>query len=105
VGLYELLERVAPAPVVTLNHAVAVAMVHGPQAGLDMLAPLEHDERVARLHRLPAIRGHLLEQLGDREAALACYRRAARLTLSVPEQNYLQQRADHIEDVLFTSEH
>jgi RNA polymerase sigma factor (sigma-70 family) len=105
VGLYELLERVAPGPVLTLNHAVAVAMVNGPQAALDMLAPLEHDARLARLHRLPAIRGHLLEQLGDREAALACYRRAARLTLSVPEQNYLQQRADRIEDVLFTSEH
>ncbi len=105
IGLYDLLDRVAPSPVVTLNRAVAVAMVHGPQAGLDVLAPLEHDERIARQHRLPAIRGHLLEQLGDRDAALACYRRAAQLTLSVPEQNYLQQRADHLEGSMFTSGH
>ena len=105
VELYELLDAIAPSPVVTLNRAVAVAMVHGPQAGLDLLAPLEQDERIARLHRLAAIRGHLLEQLGDLPGALACYRRAARLTLSVPEQNYLQQRADHIDGLSFISGH
>ena len=55
-GLYELLERIEDNPVVVLNHAVAAAMVHGPQAGLDMLSRLEHDSRMNRTHRLDAVR-------------------------------------------------
>ena len=105
VGLYQLLTSVAPSPVVTLNHAVAVAMLQGPQAGLAMLAPLDAEDRLARAHRLPAIRAHLLEQLGDRTAAVASYRRAAQLTTSIPEQNYLQDRADRLERLMFTSTH
>jgi RNA polymerase sigma factor (sigma-70 family) len=105
VGLYQVLTKIAPSPVVTLNHAVAVAMLHGPQPGLAMLAALDADQRVARQHRLPAIRAHLLEQLGDRAAAVASYRRAAQLTTSIPEQNYLQDRADRLERLMFTSTH
>ncbi len=80
VGLYELLARLAPNPMVTLNHAVAVAMVHGPQAGLELLASLDTDERVAGHHRVAAVRAHLLELAGDRDAARDSYRaaRAAR---------------------------
>jgi predicted RNA polymerase sigma factor len=92
-GLYRLLERVAPNPVVTLNHAVAVAMVHGPRAGLDMLATLDGDERLAGHHRLDAVRAHLLELAGDREAAAAGFRTAARRTTSLPERRYLEARA------------
>ena len=68
-ALYELLERVAPNPMVTLNHAVAVAMVHGPRAGLDLLAALDGDDRLAGHHRLDAVRAHLLEMAGDAAAA------------------------------------
>ena len=91
--LYELLERVAPNPMVTLNHAVAVAMARGPQAGLDLLSRLESDDRMARHHRLAAVRAHLLELLGDEAGALESYRAAARRTTSLPEKRYLEERA------------
>jgi len=55
-ALYQLLERISPGPMVTLNRAVAVAMVHGPQAGLDLLTTLQADERLAGHHRLDAVR-------------------------------------------------
>ncbi|MBA3472320.1 MAG: RNA polymerase sigma factor [Rubrobacter sp.] len=93
VALYRLLEDLAPNPVVTLNHAVAVAMVHGPQAGLALLEPLDSDDRLSGHHRLHAVRAHLLEMAGDHEGAQLCYRTAARLTTSLPEQHYLQGRA------------
>jgi predicted RNA polymerase sigma factor len=93
VALYELLERISPNPMVTLNHAVAVAMVRGPQAGLDLLRPLEDDERVAGHHRLDAVSAHLLELAGDHAAARERYRTAARRTTSSPEQRYLEARA------------
>jgi predicted RNA polymerase sigma factor len=93
VALYELLERISPNPIVTLNHAVAVAMVSGPQAGLDLLAPLDADGRMAGHHRLAAVRAHLQEMAGDHAAARAGYRTAARGTTSVPEQRYLTARA------------
>jgi RNA polymerase sigma factor (sigma-70 family) len=92
-ALYQLLERVSPNPMVTLNHAVAVAMVNGPQAGLDLLATLEADDRMAAHHRLDAVRAHLLEMAGDHDAARAGYRTAARRTTSLPEQRYLEARA------------
>jgi RNA polymerase sigma factor (sigma-70 family) len=91
--LYELLERLAPGPVVTLNHAVAVAMVRGPRAGLDLLATLDDDGRLAGHHRLDAVRAHLLELAGDPAAAREHYRAAARRTTSLPEQRYLDGRA------------
>ena len=97
-GLYELLERVAPNPMVTLNRAVAVAMVHGPQAGLDLLATLGEDERMARHHRLEAVRAHLLEMAGNTAAARDAYRSAARRTTSLPEQRYLEERAARLNE-------
>jgi predicted RNA polymerase sigma factor len=92
-ALYDLLERMSPNPMVTLNRAVAVAMVHGPRAGLDALASLDGDERMARHHRLDAVRAHLLEMAGDNAAARSSYRSAARGTTSLPEQRYLEERA------------
>jgi predicted RNA polymerase sigma factor len=91
--LYEMLERVAPSPVVTLNHAVALAMVHGPDAGLRMVEPLTAGRELRRSHRLPAVRGHLLERAGRSAEARAAYAEAARLATSIPEQRYLSQRA------------
>jgi RNA polymerase sigma factor (sigma-70 family) len=93
VALYELLERLSPNPMVTLNHAVAVAMVQGPQAGLDLLATLDADDRIAEHHRLDAVRAHLLEMAGDLTAARSGYRTAARRTTSLPERRYLEGRA------------
>jgi len=95
--LYELLERLAPSPVVTLNHAVALAMVRGPLAGLDLLATLDDDGRLAGHHRLDAVRAHLLELAGDPTAARERYRAAARRTTSLPEQRYLEGRAARLD--------
>jgi RNA polymerase sigma factor (sigma-70 family) len=92
-ALYNVLQEVSPGPVVTLNRAVAVAMVDGPRAGLALLGTLDADERMAHTHRLDAVRGALLELAGDVEAARESYRRAARKTASVPEQRYLALRA------------
>jgi predicted RNA polymerase sigma factor len=96
-ALYEVLERVSPGPVVTLNRAVALAEVHGPRSGLELLATLDGDERMARNHRLESVRAHLLERADDLQAARAAFRRAARMTASLPEQRYLTSRADRLE--------
>jgi RNA polymerase sigma factor (sigma-70 family) len=90
-ALYAILERLTGNPMVTLNLAVAAAMVEGPATGLRLLERL--DERLAGHHRLDAVRAHLSEQLGDTDAALAHYRAAARRTLSIPERNYLLMKA------------
>ncbi|WP_117208411.1 RNA polymerase sigma factor [Allorhizocola rhizosphaerae] len=95
-GLYELLERFAPGPVTTLNKAVALAMVHGPRAGLRLLSTLEGDKQLAAQHRLEAVRGHLLEMAGDNEAARAALLGAARRTTSAAEQRYLQRKAQRL---------
>jgi predicted RNA polymerase sigma factor len=92
-ALYEVLERVSPGPVVTLNRAVAVAMVHGPRAGLALLGTLDGDDRMARSHRLAAVRGHLLELAGDVDAARESYRTASGMTASLPERRYLAIQA------------
>ena len=92
-ALYEVLEQVSPSPIVTLNRAVAVGMVHGPRAGLAVLGSLDGDARMAQTHRLDAVRGHLLELAGDEAGARESYLRAARMTASVPEQRYLTLRA------------
>jgi len=96
--LYDLLAEIAPNPMVTLNQAVAVAMVRGPQAGLDVLDALDADDRLAGHHRLDAVRAHLLEMAGDLVAARASYRTAARRTTSVPEQRYLESKAARLSD-------
>jgi RNA polymerase sigma factor (sigma-70 family) len=92
-ALYELLGKVAPGPMVTLNRIVALAMVRGPRAGLEALTTAEGDPALAGHHRVDAVRAHLLEEAGDREGAVAAYRRAARRTLSIPERRYLEARA------------
>lgn len=91
--LYDLLEQAAPNPMTALNRAVAVAMVQGPAAGLDLLTELAADRRLANHHRLPATRAHLLDLLGDHPAAATAYREAARRTSSIPERRHLTERA------------
>jgi RNA polymerase sigma factor (sigma-70 family) len=93
VGLYRLLGQVAPNPMVTLNSAVAVAMVHGPDAGLALLDGLTE---LADHHRLAAVRAHLLEMAGAPAEAREAYRLAARRTTSLPERRYLEARAARV---------
>lgn len=97
-ALYELLQRVAPSPVVTLNHAISVAMVHGPAAGLKRLEALDGDERLSSHYRLDAVRAHLFERLGEFDRAVQHYRAAAAGTASIPEQNYLMTQAARLEE-------
>ncbi|MGW7824097.1 RNA polymerase sigma factor [Streptomyces puniciscabiei] len=92
-ALYDVLTQVAPGPMVTLSRAVALAMVHGPMAGLALLGTLDADERMAHTHRLEAVRAHLLEQAGDMVAARQSYLRAARMAARGPEQRYLTLQA------------
>ena len=92
-AIYDVLTQVASGPMVTLSRAVAVAMVHGPTAGLALLGTLDAADRAAQGHRLDAVRAHLLEQAGDLDSARAAYLRAARATASQPEQRYLHRKA------------
>jgi RNA polymerase sigma factor (sigma-70 family) len=92
-ALYELLKRVGPSPMVTLNHAIAAAMVHGPAKGIELLRALDSDPRIAGHYRLDAVRAHLFEKMGDHEAAIKHYRIAAARTTSMPERNYLITQA------------
>lgn len=92
-ALYELLRRVSPGPIVTLNHAIAAGMVHGPAYSLQLLRALDTDPRLASHYRLAAVRAHLLEKMGDYEAAIEHYRLAAFGTTSIPERDYLITQA------------
>jgi RNA polymerase sigma factor (sigma-70 family) len=97
-GLYVLLETVAPGPMVTLNRIVAFAMVHGPRAGLEQLATAEAEPGLVGHHRVIAVRAHLLQMAGDASATAAAdqYRVAASRTLSIPERRYLERRAEDL---------
>jgi RNA polymerase sigma factor (sigma-70 family) len=95
-ALYGLLEKLSGNPMVTLNRAIAAAMVDGPEAGLAMLEPL--DEPLAGHYRLDAVRGHLHEMRGDGETAADHFRAAARRTTSLPERDYLTLKAAAISD-------
>jgi RNA polymerase sigma factor (sigma-70 family) len=90
--LYKLLDRMAPNPMVTLNRAIATAMVHGAAEGIALLDTLAGDKRVAGHYRLSAVRAHLLDMAGEHDEAREHYRRAAKLTLSIPEREYLLRK-------------
>ncbi|MFJ6455650.1 RNA polymerase sigma factor [Paenarthrobacter sp. NPDC091669] len=95
-ALYTVLDAVAPSPVVTLNRAVAVAMVHGPVAGLELLVGL--DAALGRTHRLDAVRGHLLEMAGSYAEARAAYLAAAKKTGNLPERKYLMGKVARLDE-------
>jgi len=96
VALYELLLQTSDNPMVALNHAVAVAMARGSQAGLDLLDELRADKRIAQDHRFHAVRAHLLEMAGDRMAARDAYLGAAQRATNLPQQRHLHSRAARI---------
>ena len=91
--LYDLLERFGGNPVVTLNRAVAVGEVHGPQAGLAAIHGLDEELRHGDRHRLHAVRGHLLVMSGDERAAAHAYARAACEATTPAERRHLAERA------------
>ncbi|WP_369183408.1 RNA polymerase sigma factor [Streptomyces sp. Y1] len=95
-ALYLILERIAPNPMVTLNRAIALAEVAGPDAGLALLAALDGDARMAGHHRLLSVRAHLLERTGDTAGAYEHYLRAAKATASLAERRHLEARAGRV---------
>lgn len=97
-ALYGVLMRMSDNPMAVMNHAIAAAMVHGPTKGLELLAPLEKDERLRGNHRLEAVRAHLLERAGERARAVELYQAAAAKTNSIPERNYLMLKAAKLRD-------
>jgi RNA polymerase sigma factor (sigma-70 family) len=97
-ALYEPLKRMSDNPMVTLNYAIAAAMVHGTRKGLELLDELDGDGRLAGNHRLNAVRAHLLEMAGDQQAAIAHYQAAAGRTASEPERNYLLTQAARLRE-------
>jgi RNA polymerase sigma factor (sigma-70 family) len=96
-ALYGMLELMSSNPMVSLNRAIAAAMVEGPAVGLDLLAALDADPRIAGHYRLDAVRGHLYEKSGSTERAVAHYRAAAERTASIPERNYLLTKAARLD--------
>jgi RNA polymerase sigma factor (sigma-70 family) len=97
-ALYEVLLSLSENPMVALNHAVAVAMVDGPVAGLELVDKLAADSRIGEDHRWHAVRAHLLELAGDRAGAVRCYEEAAARATSLPQQRYLNGRAAAVRD-------
>jgi predicted RNA polymerase sigma factor len=92
-ALYDVLAALAPGPMVALNRTVAIAMVRGPAAALAELDDAAADPVLKGHHRVDAVRAHLLDELGDRDAAREYYLRAAQRTRSLPERRYLLARA------------
>jgi RNA polymerase sigma factor (sigma-70 family) len=92
-GLYYVLSQVAPSPVIELNHAVAVAMAFGPQAGLELVDDLTEESSLAKYHLLPSVRGDLLSKLGRHAEARVEFEKAAALTQNVREREVLLGRA------------
>jgi RNA polymerase sigma factor (sigma-70 family) len=93
VSLYDELAQLIPSPVVELNRAVAVAMAHGPQAGLEIVDELSSEPSLRRYHFLPTVRGDLLAKLGRTGEARAEFERAASLTRNARERELLLERA------------
>jgi RNA polymerase sigma factor (sigma-70 family) len=93
VALYEALGRLAPSPVVDLNHAVAVAMAFGPETGLELVDELRSEPSLKGYHLLPSVRGDLLHKLGRFDEARAEFERAASMTQNERERRLLAERA------------
>ncbi len=96
VGLYDLLEQVQPSPIVSLNRAVAIAMVEGPQPGLRLIDSLAASGDLDGYHLLHAARADLLRRLGANAEAAASYAKALELVTNQSERRYLERRLDEV---------
>lgn len=96
-ALYDLLTQIRPSPMLSVSRAVAVARVHGARAGLTALNIADQSPQLAHSHRVVAVKGHLLKELGDPDGAATAFRHAAKLTRSQPEKRYLLAQLAQIE--------
>jgi len=92
VGLYDVLQRATPSPVVALNRAVAVAMRDGPAAGLALIDAILAGGDLADYHLAHAARADLCRRLGRTDDARASYARALALARQAPERRFLERR-------------
>ena len=92
-GLYGALAELTPSPIIDLNRAVALAMLFGPEAGLEVVEALRSEPALQRYHLLPSVRGDLLRKLGRLEEARTEFVRAAGLTQNERERKLLLDRA------------
>ena len=92
VGLYDVLMRLQPSPVIALNHAAAVSMVDGPQAALNLVELLAAREQLSGYHLLPAVRADLLVKLKRSDEASIAYREAITLAKLDPERRWLERK-------------
>ena len=97
VRLYDLLGRVQPSAIVSLNRAVAVAMMNGPQAGLALIEELAAEGELDNYHLLHAARADLLRRRGSREEAAKNYERALALVTNDSERRYLERRLREVQ--------
>lgn len=97
VRLYDLLERVQPSPIVSLNRAVAVAMVDGPQPALALVDALAATNHLTNYHLLHAARADLLRRLGSSAEAAKSYRRALALVTNESERRFLERRLREVQ--------
>lgn len=95
--LYDRLERMQPSPVVALNRAVAVAMVHGPRTGLEVIDRLVAASELDNFHLLHAARADLLRRFGSSSEAEESYRRALALVTNESERRYLERRLREVQ--------
>jgi len=96
-SLYDQLLQLKPSPVVALNRSVAIARVHGAQAALEALDPLEGELALKSYYLLPAVRGQFLAELGRQEPALEDFRRALALSCNTPERRFLERKIAQLE--------
>ena len=92
--LYDQFLAINPSPVVALNRAVAVGKVEGPEQALAIIAPLENNSKLRRYYLLPAVRGHLLLELGRGSEAADCFRAALECPCSEPERRFLLRKLE-----------
>lgn len=92
--LYGLLERIQPSPVVTLNKAVAVSKLEGPEAALEMIAPLA--EKLDGYFYFHGVKGGLMMQSGHRQEAREAFDRAIALANSPAECAHIRQQIDKL---------
>jgi len=90
--LYDQLAALNRSPVVALNRAVAVAKVHGAEAALEAIEPIEADRKLQQYHLLLAVRGQLLAEVGRTEEAAAAFRAALERGCSQPERRFLERK-------------
>jgi RNA polymerase sigma-70 factor (ECF subfamily) len=97
VRLYGLLELVQPSPIVSLNRAVAIAMVDGPQRGLSLVNELAESGELKDYHLLHAARADLLRRVGDNEEAAKSYEQALTLVTNESERRFLEKRLKEVQ--------